>query len=91
LLGATGWAVAFVWFVHRGQLEDLDGAAWRPLGNDERHAQELRSGALRGAIFARSPELLRHNLLILLKPPVGPGFAIIKMTAAKFADLGSER
>jgi cbb3-type cytochrome oxidase maturation protein len=39
LLGATGWAVTFVWSVHRGQLEDLEGAAWRPLGNDERKVQ----------------------------------------------------
>lgn len=35
LVGALAWAVTFIRMVHGGQLEDLDGAAWRVLGDDD--------------------------------------------------------
>lgn len=34
-LGALGLA-AFLWSMKTGQFEDLDGAAWRALNDDER-------------------------------------------------------
>lgn len=35
LSAAVGWAVAFIWCVRDGQLDDLEGSAWRMLSDDE--------------------------------------------------------
>ena len=34
LLGLAGW-IAFLWSLHSGQFEDLDGAAWQALRDDD--------------------------------------------------------
>jgi cbb3-type cytochrome oxidase maturation protein len=36
LLGAI-WLVAFLWSLKTGQYDDLDGAAWRVLDEDQDH------------------------------------------------------
>jgi cbb3-type cytochrome oxidase maturation protein len=36
LLGAI-WLVAFLWSLRAGQYDDLDGAAWRVLDEDQDH------------------------------------------------------
>lgn len=35
LLGAVAWSVAFLWCVHSGQMDDLEGSAWRMLDDQE--------------------------------------------------------
>jgi cbb3-type cytochrome oxidase maturation protein len=39
LLGAGAWTVTFLWCVRNGQMDDLEGSAWRMLGDDEPRAQ----------------------------------------------------
>jgi cbb3-type cytochrome oxidase maturation protein len=39
LLGGLGLA-AFLWSLRSGQYDDLDGAAWRVLSDDERPSQK---------------------------------------------------
>ena len=40
-LGALGLA-AFLWALKHGQFEDLDGAAWRAIGDDDLPEDERR-------------------------------------------------
>ena len=44
MLGALGLA-AFLWSLKNGQYDDLDGAAWRAIADDEEPAVSLRSAA----------------------------------------------
>jgi cbb3-type cytochrome oxidase maturation protein len=39
LLGALGLA-AFLWSLKNGQYDDLDGAAWRAIANDDEPVDE---------------------------------------------------
>ena len=39
MLGGAG-LVAFLWSLRSGQYDDLDGAAWRAIADDEPPAQE---------------------------------------------------
>jgi cbb3-type cytochrome oxidase maturation protein len=42
-LGLLGLA-AFVWSIRSGQFDDLDGAAWRALDNDDAEPPANRNG-----------------------------------------------
>ncbi len=39
ICGAGAWTVTFLWCVRDGQMDDLEGASWRMLGDDERRPQ----------------------------------------------------
>ena len=39
LCGAAAWTMTFLWCVRHGQMEDLEGSAWRMLGDDEHRAK----------------------------------------------------
>jgi cbb3-type cytochrome oxidase maturation protein len=46
LLGAVG-LVAFLWSLKNGQYDDLDGAAWRAITDDEETSPDRRAELLR--------------------------------------------
>ncbi len=54
LFGATIWTATFLWCVRNGQMDDLEGSAWRILGDDESRAQIAPVGSVDAKIARRS-------------------------------------
>ena len=52
LLGLAG----FLWSLKSGQYDDLDGAAWRAIQDDDLPPRDRRSQRLRGRHFQKSAE-----------------------------------
>ncbi|WP_027572897.1 cbb3-type cytochrome oxidase assembly protein CcoS [Bradyrhizobium sp. WSM1743] len=44
MLGGAG-LVAFLWSLRSGQYDDLDGAAWRAISDDDDETRSLQPGA----------------------------------------------
>ena len=55
-LGGLGLA-AFLWALRNGQFDDLDGAAWRAIADDDLPQDERKHGN----VGARSPQGTKHR------------------------------